>query len=241
MSIFATRKHINFMKYLEFEDTISPERMCRYVSACASDTKRAMTLYRYNIKLSQEMYAVISCFEVSLRNKINKEMKSNFGNDWLRDFVLPGGRFDVDPRVEGTRKIIKKAYEGLLRSNNYVHTKLLAEMEFGVWKFMFNNVQYRLSGRCLLNIFPNKPTSTPQFQYDNAFVFNALDTINNMRNRIAHHEPICFGNNGNIDTQSVMCCYARIMQLFQWMDIDANSLLYGVNHVTEVSDRLMKI
>ena len=28
-------------------------------------------------------------------------------------------------------------------------------MEFGVWKFMFNNVQYRLGGRRLLRIFPN--------------------------------------------------------------------------------------
>ena len=87
------------MKYGEFVDVISPERMCRYVSACANNTKRAMALYRYNIKLSQEMYAIISCFEVTLRNKINKEMKANFGNDWLRDFVLPGGRFDTDPRV----------------------------------------------------------------------------------------------------------------------------------------------
>ncbi len=229
------------MKYIDFEEAISPERMRRYVSACANDTKRAMTLYRYNLKLSQEMYAVISCFEVSIRNKINKEMKAYYGSDWLRDFVLPGGRFDADPRVEGTKKIIKKAYEGLLRSHNYTHTKLLAEMEFGVWKFMFNNVQYRLSGRCLLNIFPNKPTSTPQLQYDNAFVFNALDVVNNLRNRIAHHEPICFGNTGDIDTQRVIFCYARIMQLFQWMDIDANSLLYGVNHVVAVCDKVMKI
>lgn len=229
------------MKYIDFEEAISPERMRRYVSACANDTKRAMTLYRYNLKLSQEMYAVISCFEVSIRNKINKEMKAYYGSDWLRGFVLPGGRFDADPRVEGTKKIIKKAYEGLLRSHNYTHTKLLAEMEFGVWKFMFNNVQYRLSGRCLLNIFPNKPTSTPQLQYDNAFVFNALDVVNNLRNRIAHHEPICFDNTGNIDTQRVVFCYARIMQLFQWMDIDANSLLYGVNHVVAVCDKVMKI
>ena len=229
------------MKYIDFEEAISPERMHRYVSACANDTKRAMMLYRYNLKLSQEMYAVISCFEVSLRNKINKEMKANYGSDWLRDFVMPGGRFDTDPRVEGTKKIIKKAYEGLLRSRNYNHTKLLAEMEFGVWKFMFNNVQYRLSGRCLLNVFPNKPTSTPQLQYDNAFVFNALDVINSMRNRIAHHEPICFGNSGNIDTQNVMFCYARIKQLFQWMNIDANSLLYGIDHVDVVCDKVMKI
>lgn len=229
------------MKYNEFEETISPERMQRYVLACGNDTRRAMTLYRYNLKLSQEMFTLISCFEVSLRNKINKEMEANFGNDWLRDFILPGGRFDIDPRVDGTRKIIKKAYEGLIRSHNYSHTKLLAEMEFGVWKFMFNNVQYRIANRCLLNIFPNKPTSTAQNQYDNTFVFNDLNVINTIRNRIAHHEAICFGNPVCIDTQGVLDCYARIMRLFHWMNINANTLLYGLDHVGQVSSRIMCI
>jgi hypothetical protein len=229
------------MRYNEFEDTISPERMQRYVLACGNDTRRAMTLYRYNLKLSQEMFTLISCFEVSLRNKINKEMVANFGNDWLRDFILPGGRFDTDPRVDGTRKIIKKAYEGLIRSHNYSHTKLLAEMEFGVWKFMFNNVQYRIANRCLLNIFPNKPTSTAQHQYDNTFVFNDLKVINTIRNRIAHHEAICFGNPVCIDTQGVLDCYARIMRLFHWMNINANTLLYGLDHVGQVSSRIMCI
>lgn len=98
------------MKFTEFEETISPERMHRYVFACGNDTRRAMTLYRYNLKLSQEMFTLISCFEVSLRNRIDREMQANFGADWLRDFILPGGRFDTDPRVDGTRKIIKKAY-----------------------------------------------------------------------------------------------------------------------------------
>lgn len=229
------------MRYNEFEDTISPERMQRYVLACGNDTRRAMTLYRYNLKLSQEMFTLISCFEVSLRNKINKEMVANFGNDWLRDFILPGGRFDTDPRVDGTRKIIKKAYEGLIRSHNYSHTKLLAEMEFGVWKFMFNNVQYRIANRCLLNIFPNKPTSTAQHQYDNTFVFNDLNVINTIRNRIAHHEAICFGNPVCIDTQGVLDCYARIMRLFHWMNINANTLLYGLDHIGQVSSRIMCI
>lgn len=229
------------MRYSEFEDTISPERMQRYVLACGNDTRRAMTLYRYNLKLSQEMFTLISCFEVSLRNKINKEMVANFGNDWLRDFILPGGRFDTDPRVDGTRKIIKKAYEGLIRSHNYSHTKLLAEMEFGVWKFMFNNVQYRIANRCLLNIFPNKPTSTAQHQYDNTFVFNDLNVINTIRNRIAHHEAICFGNPVCIDTQGVLDCYARIMRLFHWMNINANTLLYGLDHIGQVSSRIMCI
>ena len=229
------------MKYSDFEEAMSPERMRKYVWACANDTKCAMTLYRYNLRLSQEMFAIVSCFEVTLRNRIDKEMKSYYGNDWLRDFILPGGRFDTDPRVDGTKKIIKKAYEGLLRTNSYVHNKLLAEMEFGVWKFMFNNVQYRLSGRCLLNVFPNKPTSTPQLRYDNTFIFNELDRINVMRNRIAHHEPICFGYPISVDLQSVNDCYDSIMRLFRWMSIDAKAMLYGLDHVAAVSDQILHI
>jgi hypothetical protein len=108
--------------------------------ACNNESRRAMTLYRYNLKLSQEMFALISCFEVALRNRIDKEMKAHFGNDWLRDFILPGGQFYYDPRVDGTRKIIEKAYNGLMRTHTYSHSKLLSELEFGVWKFMFNNV-----------------------------------------------------------------------------------------------------
>ena len=64
------------MRYSDFEDAMSPERMRRYLTACVYDTKRAMTLYRYNLKLSQEMFAIVSCFEVTLRNKIDKELKS---------------------------------------------------------------------------------------------------------------------------------------------------------------------
>ena len=95
----------------------------------------------------------------------------HFGNDWLCDLILPEGLFDSDARVDGTKKIIKKAYKRLLSNSNYSHTKLLAEMEFGVWKFMFNNVQYRLPGRNLLNVFPNKPVSSHLCQFDNTYVY----------------------------------------------------------------------
>lgn len=189
------------------------------------------------------MFALISVFEVSLRNKIDKEMRNIHGNDWLRDFVMPGGIFDTDQRVEGTKKIIKKAYEGLLRNGRYAHSKLLAEMEFGVWKFMFNNVQYRLSGRCLLNIFPNKPTSTPSCHYDNTFVYNELDKINALRNRIAHHEPICFGYSYpvTISTQRATDCYGTMMNLYQWMGVSTQDLLYGLDHIAEVCNKIISV
>lgn len=229
------------MNYKSFEDLMSPERLSKYVVACSNNTRKAMVLYRYNLKLSQEMFGVISCFEVVLRNRINKALIAHFGNDWLRDFILPGGQFYYDPRVEGTKKIIKKTYDGLLTRGNYSHSKLLSEMEFGIWKFMFNNVQYRLTSRCLLGIFPNKPCSSAQIQFNNTFVFNALNEINTMRNRIAHHEPICFGVPLSIDTHSAFNCYSIILKLFSWMGVNFFSLLYGIDHVTSTCDKTMQL
>ena len=229
------------MRYSDFEDVMSPERLHKYVVVCGNDTKRAMMLYRYNMKLSQEMFGVINCFEVALRNRINKALVAQFGCDWLRDFVLPGGQFYSDQRVEGTKKIIKKAYDGLMVNGNYTHNKLLSEMEFGVWKFMFNNVQYRLTSRCLLNVFPNKPSSTAQTQYNNTFVFNELNVVNEMRNRIAHHKPVCFGRSLMIDTRPVLNCYSIMIRLFDWMGVDSHSLLYGIDHVMNVIGKTQRV
>jgi len=113
-----------------------------------------MTLYRYNLQLSQELFTLVSCFEVTLRNRIDRQLKGSHGNDWLRDAILPGGALYYDRRVEKTRKIIEKAYNELMREGSYSHSKLLSEMEFGVWKYMFSNVVYALMGQTLLRIFP---------------------------------------------------------------------------------------
>ena len=61
------------MKYIDFENIMSPARMSRYLQATGFDTRKAMTLYRKNLKLSQEMFTLISCFEIALRNKINDQ------------------------------------------------------------------------------------------------------------------------------------------------------------------------
>ena len=82
------------MKYDDFEKTITAARLGRYVLACNNDTRRAMTLYRKNLKLSQELFTVISCFEITLRNAIDKHYTSVLGQDWLKNAALPSGIFD---------------------------------------------------------------------------------------------------------------------------------------------------
>jgi hypothetical protein len=226
------------MNYSSFEFVMSSKRMERYLIACSGDKRRAQTLYRLNLHLSQEMFTVISCYEVALRNAIDRIMTSSFGPDWLRDAILPGGLFD-NPHFLGTTRIMNKAYGELVSIGKYSCSKMLSAMEFGIWKYMYSAPQYRATGRKLLNVFPNKPKSSAQKQYNNLFIFNELDAINRLRNRIAHHEPICFQQNqGIISTEYLLSCYNRILDLFYWMGIDAKSLLYGLDHIQRLARQI---
>ena len=229
------------MKFLDFQQILSYERLQRYMISCGNDTRKTMTLYRLNLNLSQEFFTLLSCFEVALRNAIDRELTTKFGNNWIRDSILPGGIFDIHTCRDSAR-IIRKAYERLMRNNEYTHHKLLAEMEFDIWKYMFANPQYRATGQILLRIFPNKPRSSAEAQYNNTFIFNELDGINLLRNRIAHHEPICFGRRKPIiDSSYILNAYHTLHKLFMWMGIDSHSLLYGLDHVQQVCNKINKL
>lgn len=229
------------MEYGKFERIMSQKRMNRYLAACGGDSRKAMTLYRYNLQLSQETFTIISCFEVALRNAIDEKLTPSMGTEWLKDSIMPGGAF-ASPILHKTHDIIDRAYHKLLTDNLYSHSKLLASLEFGIWKYMFSPVQYRVTGRTLLSIFPNKARSTPQVQYNHSYIFNELDKINTLRNRIAHHEPICFLlQQPVIDTGFILNEYQKIQTLFAWMGIDSQSLLYGLDHVKRVCDKIDKL
>jgi hypothetical protein len=210
--------------------------MNRYEVATANDTRKAMTLYRRNLQLSQELFTVISCFEIALRNRIDVHYQTTLGPDWLRQATLHGGmfnhhnmRFTRDEIQNGLRKI----------GAGFTHYKLVAELGFGFWRYMFAANQFAAAGRTLLRIMPSKPRSTPAIQYNHIFVFNELAKTNSLRNRIAHHEPVCFrAGSAIVDTTYVRQQYQVIMQLFQWMNIDERDLLYGLDHVLSVCDEL---
>lgn len=220
----------------DFENIISRPRMNRYLNACNGNSRKAMTLYRKNLKLSQELFTVISCFEIALRNKINAVNSTVYGVDWLKDAASHGGIFDNN-NCRHTKSIILQGLRKL--SSHYSSAKLLAEMDFGFWRYLFAQPQFHAGGKILLRVFPSKPTSTPAIQYNHSYVFNQLGKINELRNRIAHHEPICFlSGQAVIDTTSVRQHYNLILQLFQWMSIDESALLYGLDHIVTVCNEI---
>ena len=76
-------------------------------------------------------------------------------------------------------------------------------------------------------------------QYNHTYIFNELAKINDLRNRIEHHEPICFlSNNAIIDTNYTRQRYNLILQLFTWMNINSGELLYGLDHIQNVCNEI---
>lgn len=223
------------MKYSEFASIMTPARMNRYLLACGGNTRKAMTLYRKNLQLTQELFTVISCFEVALRNAVDATVTPLLGNDWLRNAAAPHGVFDT-PRCHLTKANINDAIRKL---HIYSHYKLVAELGFGFWRFMFAQNQFNAMSRVLLRVFPSKPISTPAIQYNNIYIFNQLAQLNNIRNRMAHHEPICFLPGQTIkDTTYARQHYNLILQLFQWMQIDEAALLYGLDHINTICNEI---
>jgi len=210
--------------------------MSRYLMACNGDSRKAMTLYRMNLRLSQEMFTIISCFEVALRNKIDQHFLSVLGKDWLQNSASAGGIFD-NKTCRATQLNINEAINKL--NNTYTHNKLVAALGFGFWRYMFAHQQFAATGRNLLRIFPAKPKTTIHIQYNHTYVFNLLASINDVRNRIAHHEPICFLPGKTVTNTN----YARhnhllILQLFNWMGINESQLLYGLDHIIALCDQI---
>jgi hypothetical protein len=226
------------VNFTDLKNIVSSDRLQRYLDACGGDYAKTIDLYMANIRISLEMFAIVGAFEIALRNAIDKIMKENYGADWLRDAVLPGGFFDI-PQCSSHAQIIRFAYDKLVSKHIYTHSHLLAKMEFGIWKYMFSNPQYRASGRILLRVFPNKPTTTRFVQYNNTTIFNELNQINSLRNRIAHHEPICFiTGKSEITTDYIQWVYAKVVKFFKWLGIDANDYLYELSNFNSIIEQI---
>ncbi len=51
------------MRFQDFEKVMSRHRINRYLMACEGRSKKAMTLYRLNLRLSQEMFTIIAALK----------------------------------------------------------------------------------------------------------------------------------------------------------------------------------
>ena len=205
---------------------MSPQRIGRYYNSCNHHVLKTLSLYHANIRLSQAFLPVLSYFEVVLRNRIDLHYRIRFVQsagkpDWLLAAARPGGFFAKNGCLSSSEKILEASAR---LGAKYTHDRLVAELSFGFWRFMFAGKQYQAAGNTLLAIFPYLPPRQNQ-----TFIYQKLKRINSIRNRIAHHEPICFGGANAISASYARSHFQEITDILGYMNIDSRQLFQGFN------------
>ncbi len=156
---------------------ISKDRLEKYLVESSGDNTKALALYELNTKLSEAFYTPIQGFEILLRNNIHKSLSENYGSDWLKSGKLPLEFFQRDT--------ISKT----LDKSKVVLTipKLIAELNLGFWTSLFSRKYEELWRHNLRHIFKHTPTPLRRKE-----ILKQLNTVRELRNRIAHHEPIFY-------------------------------------------------
>ncbi len=219
------------MDFKTSQKLYSVPRMRKYQNACTGKNGKTMQLYRYNLRLCQRFYGVLNIFEVMLRNAINEHYVAYYSDsDWIVN------QADSDKLLEFNKDEIRQTEADYRKRGLYNNDKMVASLTMGFWTKLFSKKRYKRGGKTLLQIFPNKRKGKNQ-----ADVYKDLTHIREFRNRIAHHEPICFDGSGNISTAFARRHYQLICEYIDSMGQHPDNVIQWAEKPDDVLNKIDRI
>jgi hypothetical protein len=188
-----------------FEKVFSSKRMRRYFEAHPNDSEKAMLHYQCNIELAESFYSSIAVFEVALRNALNRELIALAGrDDWYASLFTQPGMNDLHKYITQANKQIANRKE--IASPD----KIVAELTLGFWVSLLNSKYERSLWKDLRRAFPFMPKSERQRKNISA----PLNAFRAFRNRVFHHEPICW------NMRVVREIHSEMITVMTWINKD---------------------
>lgn len=184
---------------------MSPERLERYLNAAGGDLEKALRGYTRNARLSEAFYTPLQGVEIAIRNAFHKQLVKAFGQFWYDELdkqnILDPQK---DRKTPGTLLKLREARQYLQEKGKpETSSRMAAELSFGFWV----GICAKRYQKDLWNPFLNNPFKG--LSLTRRDVFERLEKIRNLRNRIAHHEPIL---NRNLPND-----YANILETIRWI------------------------
>lgn len=160
---------------------ISRERLQPYLALSAHDIARALALYRWNAAMASAFWIDLAHAEVILRNAMDVQLTTWTAQRTDEHWYNVLGAVFTPQSLEDIAKAKRRVRaEGM----PLIHGRVLAAISFGFWRFLLSGRYDRTLWRpCLYRAFPH--CRTPR-----RVVHETLHRLHNLRNRIAHHEPV---------------------------------------------------
>jgi len=162
---------------------LSAQRLGGYVEATAGDLDAAIELYEWNCAMSAALFEVLGDVEIIVRNALHDALtawhaRGQFAGEWYENehgLLAPQARADIASALLRLKRCRKPVSPGAV----------VAELNFGFWRFLltkkYASTLWSVIGK---SAFPALDHGRPQ-------VFRArMARLHDLRNRIAHHEPI---------------------------------------------------
>lgn len=162
---------------------LSLERLSPYLASSDGDLARAIRLYEWNAAISGALFEVLADVEVILRNAIHTtitewSISKGYGSNWYdNSHGLLGSRLEMHvarakARVEEQKRQVSPQ-------------RIVSELSFGFWRYLLTS-KYRTT---IWPILCNGALSRVDVGYEEMFLAR-VGRMHDLRNRIAHHEPI---------------------------------------------------
>lgn len=166
-------------------DCLSYPRFESYLTAVGGDNDKAFKLYKMNQQLSAILQHGISLVEVATRNAFDKQLvhwgnKNQVkGGDWLNsDIFHRRDRDDIEKAISKSK----------LSRKQPTHSDAVVQLNFGFWRALASGKYHNtLWLQALHKAFPH---GNPDLRQRREEVSAILQETNEIRNRIAHLEPI---------------------------------------------------
>ncbi|CAN5604968.1 Abi family protein [soil metagenome] len=172
----------------DLDRTLTRGRISRYLVATGGNLEEALQLYEKNMAVSEALFGILHGVEVSIRNSLHYALSADIGvEDWYQHGMPLA--FPSMPQLAFTapmRNMLDKARRSAGPAAPV--GKLVAELTFGFWPFLISGQYHNLWSASSHKAFPH--AHVPR-----SFVHTRLETIQRLRNRIAHHEPILSSTN----------------------------------------------
>lgn len=171
----------------------------------------ALNLYLWNAQISGAFLAPLHICEVVVRNAVADALERKYGAKWAWapafEQSLPFPSVGYSPRQD------------LFNAQRNARTvgKVVPELKFAFWQRMFTSRHdVRLWDTYLLQVMPGLDASKPISQLRRG-IYDDLEEIRALRNRIAHHEPILTRNLAQDFTRIVRLIAYRSQVTADWM------------------------
>jgi Abi-like protein len=173
------------------ERWLSHERIAKYLTAGGGDLQRALELYEWNAQVSAALMRDLGHIEIGLRNAYAAVIEQYWVDrptHWTRSAATlfpPLYRTHNGQRVDVNAQQRAQLEQACARTGTTAPPgKVIAELTFGFWRFLSSTAHEKTVWvRYLHRAFP--PGTDRKRDVD-----AKVATLNRLRNRVAHHEPL---------------------------------------------------